>query len=651
MLLCPRCHMAVQVPPHLLGQAVGCPVCGSPLVAPPSAFDPYYTWLGIPPAEQPPHHYRLLGVQLFEANPQVIENAADRQMKHLQSFKIGARAADSQRLLTEVSAARVCLLDPASKAIYDQQLRLASAPQPTAAPFASLTAPPALHPAISQRSVQRPIRKKGPGSLLSSVMIVLGGVTGLAIAILGIFYVTGQDVLGLSGKIRQQVAAQPAQEKSRSGTRAQVETSRPADVSSPAVAPRSSQTATPALPPNVPPASNATVAPQHNPAELSAQRPTTPAPAPSPPTTLADLANQRQKPKPFQAIRLPPIDSSDLLPLFRFPEEPREPVIVTLADEAADFPAKSRIDLSADPQGRGWIIHYASDEGSSSAHATLGVIRREGLELKFAWSFPALPADAEARRQLANCLLEIRVGSETATLQLREPVHSSPLVLDLNRELQTLEILAPGLPPSSKLVVKIRELHGFSKGGRLRGTSDSFPFVKPAVIEFTDLAGPKVGLRFVRPVGGEKLVLRVEPVFHEGGNKEFEFTFARLEKFRSGVEKSLENARSAIPVVQAEINRANATLSSLNSNPPTTVQETIQRNRAKSQAQAILEIGAQRLTYLQTQITESQVRLAAVPEMKAFMESLHQKATISYAICAAVGSKELVLVEANASVQ
>ena len=24
-------------------------------------FDPYYTWLGIPPEEQPPDHYRLIG--------------------------------------------------------------------------------------------------------------------------------------------------------------------------------------------------------------------------------------------------------------------------------------------------------------------------------------------------------------------------------------------------------------------------------------------------------------------------------------------------------------------------------------------------------------------------------------------------------------
>jgi len=29
-------------------------------------FDPYYKWLGILPKDQPPHNYRLLGIELFE---------------------------------------------------------------------------------------------------------------------------------------------------------------------------------------------------------------------------------------------------------------------------------------------------------------------------------------------------------------------------------------------------------------------------------------------------------------------------------------------------------------------------------------------------------------------------------------------------------
>ncbi len=76
------------------------------------SFDPYYNWLAIPPDEQPPNHYRLLGLKAFEANANVIDTSADRQMAHVRSFQTGDRAADSQRLLNELATARRVLLDP-----------------------------------------------------------------------------------------------------------------------------------------------------------------------------------------------------------------------------------------------------------------------------------------------------------------------------------------------------------------------------------------------------------------------------------------------------------------------------------------------------------------------------------------------------------
>ena len=87
-------------------------------------FDPYYQWLGIPPEEQPPNHYRLLGIRLFEENSEVIQNASDRQMVHLRTFQNGPRAAQSQKLLNEVAAAKLCLLSPDKKATYDAHLRV-----------------------------------------------------------------------------------------------------------------------------------------------------------------------------------------------------------------------------------------------------------------------------------------------------------------------------------------------------------------------------------------------------------------------------------------------------------------------------------------------------------------------------------------------
>lgn len=123
------------------------------MVAMDDGFDPYYEWLGIPRRDQPPNWYRLLGIEQFEENANVIERAADRQMGHLRTFQTGAHARDSQRLLNEVSAARVGLLSPERKAVYDEQLRaeaLAAFPAfelppqapPAAPPIASVDPPP-----------------------------------------------------------------------------------------------------------------------------------------------------------------------------------------------------------------------------------------------------------------------------------------------------------------------------------------------------------------------------------------------------------------------------------------------------------------------------------------------------------------------------
>ncbi len=88
-----------------------------------SGFDPYHKWLGIPPEEQPPHHYRLLGVNLFEDDLDVIDSAAERQMSFLHQITDGPHVPVAQQLLNELAAARLCLLNPEKKQDYDTQLQ------------------------------------------------------------------------------------------------------------------------------------------------------------------------------------------------------------------------------------------------------------------------------------------------------------------------------------------------------------------------------------------------------------------------------------------------------------------------------------------------------------------------------------------------
>ena len=87
------------------------------------AFDPYHRWLGIPVGEQPPNHYRLLGLQCFEQDADAIEAAADQRTAGLRLYLDGKHAAQAKALLKELSEAKVCLLLPERKQVYDQWLR------------------------------------------------------------------------------------------------------------------------------------------------------------------------------------------------------------------------------------------------------------------------------------------------------------------------------------------------------------------------------------------------------------------------------------------------------------------------------------------------------------------------------------------------
>jgi len=160
---CRACGQKSKAPEDYAGKHVRCPNCGVPTDVPadqvpyrndsspplpqnqdgktkpvmPESFDAYHKWLGIPPEDQPPNHYRLLGIRRFESDPDVIKAAADRVVGDLQDYHTGQHAELSKRLLDEVDAAWVCLLDFGKKAAYDEKLKLQEESQiaPPASPL------------------------------------------------------------------------------------------------------------------------------------------------------------------------------------------------------------------------------------------------------------------------------------------------------------------------------------------------------------------------------------------------------------------------------------------------------------------------------------------------------------------------------------
>ena len=123
-------------------------------------FDPYHKWLAIPPTEQPPNLYRLLALNLFEGDADVIDSAANARMIHLRSLQTGPHAELTQRLLNEIAAARLCLLKPEKKASYDSILRsqmaskiAATTPPPLPLPQSNSAPPPPTGPAAAESSL------------------------------------------------------------------------------------------------------------------------------------------------------------------------------------------------------------------------------------------------------------------------------------------------------------------------------------------------------------------------------------------------------------------------------------------------------------------------------------------------------------------
>ena len=88
-----------------------------------TVIDPYHEWLAIPPGEQPPNHYRLLGIPLFTDDPHVIAHAAHQRFADIRSKESGEHALLSQRIFDEIVVAEACLLNPESKGAYDAKLR------------------------------------------------------------------------------------------------------------------------------------------------------------------------------------------------------------------------------------------------------------------------------------------------------------------------------------------------------------------------------------------------------------------------------------------------------------------------------------------------------------------------------------------------
>jgi hypothetical protein len=436
-------------------------------------FDAYYKWFGIRPDEQPPNYYRLLGIQAFEQDPDVISNAADQRMSHLRTLQNGPYAYESQRILNEVSRARVTLLDVEQKLDYDVVLRKKVAA--TAKADAARQDSPALgigddlldelpdasnldFDAISPQAAAagsfaaRPqggysvYRRKNSSALLKLVSLLIGVGLGASLVYvllakfahidpLALFPVevaeNGDDVGGASAAKNATAETTNANEnESDSNGVGEADPS--------------------AEPPRVRPR----VDPRNGNGGTSTSNPKPPADKSSALPPVDANAN------PFdefpQFVALAAVSEKSPQALAQFGGSPAAPKHVSLVSEAAALEKGKKIELVAIPSSNmpRWTIDLVdADSGADAKREDLADLWIDGPTLFFAWD--ATPQRAADAAQVQNCLITLRCGKHEAALRLRAAVTLPIPVLDLSTAANLVEIPVDAPPKGESLILEL----------------------------------------------------------------------------------------------------------------------------------------------------------------------------------------------------
>lgn len=96
-------------------------------------------WLDLPAGSWPPDHYRLLGLERGESDPELIEQRVHQRLDAVRHYQM-MHPEQATEAMNRLAQAYVCLTDPASKKSYDAGLMGAAADG--AAPVAVAEAPP-----------------------------------------------------------------------------------------------------------------------------------------------------------------------------------------------------------------------------------------------------------------------------------------------------------------------------------------------------------------------------------------------------------------------------------------------------------------------------------------------------------------------------
>jgi hypothetical protein len=329
-----------------------------------------------------------------------------------------------------------------------------------------------------------------------------------------------------------------------------------------------------------------------------------------------------------------------------------------------------------------WTVSYPSSQGGGG-HEALATVRREGHDLLFAWS--ANQTSTEGRQELANSLVEVSSGTARRYGQLRQPFRADPILLDLSAVNQTVELQIADSPRPDSLRLEISELTGFSSEAQVRGGLKTAAMPAPSgaqprivqpqlapqgrpqglspigmqslaqqqmgmqtiVIEFADIPGFELRIRFIRAEQIGELAFSIEQIYREGP-KEFDLRSARqLDNLESEHQVTSAKAQRALPTAEAKLNRALSEEKKHKGIEPLANDkkrfngwQTKQRQIADAIAK-----GESEVKFLKETIDVHQSRTDAVTKIRQFIKDSDKKAAISYVVYLECGQPDILVVD------
>jgi hypothetical protein len=143
----------------------------------------------------------------------------------------------------------------------------------------------------------------------------------------------------------------------------------------------------------------------------SASSPSASSPASSPPAEPPPAKPEDILATLGEAWQLPALISTASEALGSLAGPPQEPLKLSLRSQAANIPAEAAIYADSAGEPGAWSILYVANVQSASGQVPLATIRLDGSQFHFTWS--SASENADLRRQVANCQLQVRHGEST----------------------------------------------------------------------------------------------------------------------------------------------------------------------------------------------------------------------------------------------